>query len=190
MSQQPIPLTAEGVFEMFREVKTMFQETDRRIERMSQETDRKFQETDRRIGSLTSRIGEIVENMVGGGNIVKQFQTLNVPIHAHSRNKVFGTEGTEASGEIDVFLENGDVVVLIEVKTRLTDEDVRKHVKQMEEYRLYGRDKRRILGAVAGAVVSDDVIKFAHRQGLYVIVQSGEAVEIITSPEGFVAKEW
>ena len=193
MSQQQIPLTAEVVFEMFRQaaeetkaVKAMFRETDRKIQAVAEQ----MKETDRKIGSLTSRIGEIVENMVGGGNIVKQFQALNVPIHAHSRNKVFGTEGTEASGEIDVFLENGDVVILIEVKTRLTDDDVRKHIKQMEEYRLYGRDKRRILGAVAGAVVSDDVIKFAHRQGLYVIVQSGEAVEIIAQPEGFVAKEW
>jgi hypothetical protein len=41
-----------------------------------------------------------------------------------------------------------------------------------------------------GAVVSDDVVKFAHKQGLYVIVQSGEAVKIVAPPEGFKAKEW
>jgi hypothetical protein len=213
MSQQQIPLTAEVVFEMFREVKQMFQDTDR----MFQDTDRKFQDTaeetkeikrmfqavaerqektdqqiertSKKIESLGSRIGEIVENMVGG-DIVGQFQALNIAIKSHSRNKTFGTRGTSESGEIDVFLENGDVVILIEVKTRLTDDDVREHIERLEKYRCYGDDKRRILGAVAGAVVSDDVIKFAHRQGLYAIVQSGEAVEIIASPEGFVAKEW
>ena len=182
MSQQQVPLTAESVFEMFRE-------TDRRIAQMSQETNRKFQETDKRIGALTSRIGEIVENMVGG-DIVGQFQALNIAIHSHCRDKTFGTRGTSESGQIDVFLENGDIVVLIEVKTKLTDDDVREHIERLEKYRRYGKDKRRILGAVAGAVVSDDVVKFAHRQGLYVIVQSGEAVEIIASPEGFIAKEW
>ena len=100
MSQQQVPLTAEVIFEMFRQaaeetkaVRAMFQE-------MSKETDRKIQanaeqmkETDRKIGSLTSRIGEIIENMVGG-DIVGQFQALNIAIHSHCRNKTFGTRGT------------------------------------------------------------------------------------------------
>jgi len=185
MSQQQVPLTAEVVFEMFREVKTMFQETDQKFK----ETAEQMKETDRKIGALTSRIGEIVENMVGG-DIVGQFQALNIAIKSHSRDKTFGTRGTSESGQIDVFLENGDIVVLIEVKTKLTDDDVREHIERLEKYRRYGDDKRRIMGAVAGAVVSDDVVKFAHRQGLYVIVQSGEAVEIIAPPVGFKAKEW
>jgi len=196
MSQQQIPLTAEIVFEMFRQtaeetkaVRAMLQEMSRETDQKFKETAEQMKETDRKIGSLTSRIGEIVENMVGG-DIVGQFQALNIAIHSHCRDKTFGTRGTSESGQIDVFLENGDIVVLIEVKTKLTDDDVREHIERLEKYRCYGKDKRRILGAVAGAVVSDDVIKFAHRQGLYVIVQSGEAVEIIASPEGFVAKEW
>jgi len=206
MSQQTSPLTYEGVLEVFREVKVMFQETDRKF----QETDRKFQETDRKIqetaeqiektakqiektnhdvGSLTSRIGEIVENMIGG-DIVKQFQALNIDIHAHSRDKTFGKKGTDESGQIDVFLENGDIVILIEVKTKPTQDDVYVHIERMQKYRLYGNERRRILGAIAGAVVHDEVAKFAHRKGMYVIVQSGEAVEIIAQPEGFKAKEW
>jgi len=51
-------------------------------------------------------------------------------------------------------------------------------------------DKRRFIGAVAGAVVEGDAEAFAHENGMYVIVQSGKAVEIITPPEGFAAKEW
>ena len=198
MSQQQIPLTPEMILEMFRqaaeqtkEIKRMFQETDRKF----QETDRKMQETaeqmkrtDKKISELGSRVGEIVENMVGG-DIVRQFQALDIAIKSHCRYKTFGTRGTSESGEIDVLLENGDLVVLIEVKTRLTHDDVRDHIERMKKYRCYGNDKRRILGAVAAAVVSDDVITFAHKQGLYVIVQSGEAVEIIAQPEGFVAKE-
>ena len=188
MSQQQIPLTAEIILEMFRETREQFRETDRRMAQMFKETAEQMKETDRRIGSLTSRIGEIVENMVGG-DIVGQFQALNIAIKSHSRDKTFGTRGTSESGQIDVFLENGDVVILIEVKTKPTADDIREHIERLEKYRCYGEDKRRILGAVAGAVVSDDVVKFAHKQGLYVIVQSGEAVEII-APEGFVAKEW
>jgi len=115
MSQQQIPLTADVIFEMFRQaaeetkaVKAMFQETDRKIQAVAEQ----MKETDRKIGSLTSRIGEIVENMVGG-DIVGQFQAINVAIKSHSRDKTFGTRGTSESGQIDVFLENGDVVILI-----------------------------------------------------------------------------
>ena len=201
MSEQQIPLTADVIFEMLRQVTEQMKETaeqmrvqtaetDRRIDQKFQEVAEQMKRTDKKISDLGSRIGEIIENMVGGGNIVEQFQALNVPIHAHSRYKTFGTKGTDESGEIDIFLENGDLVILIEVKTRLTDDDVRKHIKQMEKYRLFGKDKRRLIGAVAGAVVADDVIKFAHKQGFYVIVQSGEAVEIVAQPEGFKAKEW
>jgi len=183
MSAQP--LTFAELLEGFREIKDILREN---AEQMA-ETDRKFQETNRKISALGSRIGEIVENMVGG-DIVGQFQALDIAIHSHCRNKTFGARGTSESGEIDVFLENGDIVVLIEVKTKLTDDDVRDHIERLEKYRRYGKDRRRIIGAVAGAVVADDVIRFAHGQGLYVIVQSGEAVKIIAQPEGFKAKEW
>ena len=176
----------------YEKLMALFLETRERIDgvaKQQEETAKQIKETARKISDLGSRIGEIIENMVGG-DIVGQFQARGIAIRSHSRDKTFGTRGTNESGQIDVFLENGDIVILIEVKTRLTDDDVRDHIERMKKYRLYGDDKRRIIGAVAGAVVSDDVIKFAHRQGMYVIVQSGEAVEIVASPEGFKAAEW
>ena len=51
-------------------------------------------------------------------------------------------------------------------------------------------DKRRFIGAVAGAVVKGDAEEVAHENGMYVIVQSGKAMEIIPVPEGFKAREW
>ena len=196
MSKQQKPLTPEIILEMFRQaaketrkLKRIVQETAKQMKESAKETAEQMKETDRKISALGSRIGEIVENMVGGGNIVKQFQAQKVPIHSHCRYKTFGTAGTSESGEIDVFLENGDLVVLIEVKTKPTQDDVLDHIERMKKYRLYGNDKRRIRGAIAGAVVPDKVAEFIHKNGLYVIVQSGEAVEIIAQPEGFKAKE-
>jgi len=91
-------------------------------------------------------------------------------------------------------LENGDVAVLIEVKTTLETADVRKHIERMEKFRRWtdakGVAPKRYIGAVAGAVIQEEAEEFAHENGMYVIVQSGDAVEIITPPEGFRAKEW
>ena len=187
-------ITYEGVLKMFRK-------TDRRMAKMSQEFDRRMEKTDqqmervsRDIGRLGDRIGDIIEHMVGGGNIVEQFQALNYDVTAHYRNKIFG-KGTQNYGEIDLILEDGDVAILISVKTKLTTGAVREHIEQLEKYRRHvdtkgHGDKLRFIGAVAGAVADQNVIDFAQKKGFYVIVQSGVAVEIVPTPENFQAKEW
>ena len=202
------PLTYEGVLEMFRETRQLIKEQGAEFDRRFQETDRRFHETDRRfqetdqllkrteqaIGRLGNRIGDIIEHMVGGGNIVEQFQALDYAVTAYYRNKIFG-KGTSDYGEIDLILEDGDVAILISVKTNLTTEDVHEHIKQLEKYRRHvdkknNGDKCRFIGAVAGAVADQNVIDFAQKKGFYVIVQSGVAVEIVPMPEDFRAKEW
>ena len=47
----------------------------------------------------------------------------------------------------------------------------------------------RLLGGVAGVVVPEDVARYAYRQGLYVLAQSGDAVEIRNDGR-FAAREW
>ena len=180
--------------EQFREIARRQEENDRRFQEMSRETDRKIRETNQSVGKLGSRVGEIVENMVAG-DIVAQFRDLGYKVKGRSQNRVFGEEGTSESGEIDLILEDGDVAILIEAKTTLKEDDVRAHIERLAKYRRYidsggSGEKRRYVGAVAGTVVAENVIDFAHENGLYVIIQSARAVEILPQPEGFVAKKW
>ena len=168
------------------------QETDRRFDRRMQETDRQIKEAHKKISALGSRIGEIIENMVSG-NIVDKFQAFGYEILQCGRNIKYEYKKIGIRGEIDLFLENGEIAILVEVKTSLETADVHRHMERLEEYRRCADargDKRRFIGAVAGAVVQDDAMKFAHANGMYVIVQSGEAVEIVPVPQGFQAKEW
>ena len=201
MSTQP--LTYEKILETIQRIALQQEETDRLMKENAErqkETDRQMKETDRivkqtsiDIGRLGNRIGEIVENMVGG-NIVAQFQNYGYNVTVISRNIEFGIDGKTTAGEIDVQLDDGDVAILIEVKTKLTVENVRHHIEVMEQYRKCkgsnDNGKKRYIGAVAGTVVDDSVVKFAQKNGMYVIVQSGYAVEILDPPEGFKAKEW
>ena len=195
-------MTYEGVLEMFRETDRRFQETAQQFQetdRRFQETARRFQETarqmkaaDKKISALGSRIGKIIENMVAG-NIVEKFRAYDYEITQFHRNTTYEYKKLGIRGEIDLFLEDGEVAILIEVKTTLETADVRKHIKRLEEYRRCADargDKRRFVGAVAGAVVEGEARDFAHENGMYVIVQSGKAVEIMQTPEGFKAKEW
>ena len=217
MSVQQVPLTHESILEMFRETREQMKETDRRMketDRKIQETSEQMKKTDRMIqetsalqkktertvkrtsklvGDLGSRIGKIVENMVKG-DIVAKFRAFDYEIDDYCEKKKFENNKIGVHGEIDLFLENGDIAILIEIKTTLETKDVRKHIDRLEKFRRYvdakGVDKRRFIGAVAGAVIEGEAEEFAHENGIYVIVQSGKAVDIVTPPEGFVANKW
>ena len=179
--------------QQMKETGQQMKENERKFMLMSQETDRKFRETDKKISELGSRIGEIVENMISD-DIITQFQSLGYSITKFSRRLKFGPRGTAESGEVDLYIEDGDVAILVEAKTTLTNDDVLVHIERLEKFRrcidAAGSDSRRFIGAVAGAVVEDNVAAFAQKHGMYVIAQSGKAFEIVPSPEGFVPKKW
>jgi hypothetical protein len=212
MSTQQIPLTYEGILELFRQTD---QRTDRKIQDVAERTNAAIERTNaavertnaaieraaeqmkttqQEIGSLGFRVGEMVEKLLGEGNLVAQFRELGHKVKAHSRRMIFGEKGTADSGEIDLFLEDGDVAILVEAKTTLKLDDVTEHIERMEKYRRFvdadGKRGKRYIGAVAGTVIAEHVINFAHDNGLYVIIQSARAVEIVTPPAGFMAKEW
>jgi hypothetical protein len=69
---------------------------------------------------------------------------------------------------------------------------VKDHVRRLEILRRYKDgigDKRKIHGALAGAIMLDDVRTAALKAGLYVITQTGDTVKIDV-PEGFIPQTW
>jgi hypothetical protein len=197
MSTQQVPVTLESILETLQRITLRQEESARRQEetdRQMKDTDRRMKETDRRVGGLSSKVGLIIENMIYG-DIVSQFQELGYEVSSRCQNKEFGKEGTKESGEIDLLLEDGDVAILIEAKTTLKTDHVLEHIERLEKYRRFTNARNRdmhvgYIGAVAGAVVANNVIDFAHANGLYVIVQTARDVKIVETPEGFKAKKW
>ena len=208
-----IEATAQQMLDTDRRINQRFEKTDKQMQKTDQrmrETDRQMREqmqktdqqieatakqiaaTNRAVGALTGKVGDMVEKLVGEGNLVDQFRALGYKVKTHSRRKVFGKRGTAESGEIDLFLEDGDVAILVEAKTTLSRDDVMDHIERIEKYRRFvdadGENGRRFVGAVAGTVIAENVIHFAHENGLYVIIQSARAVEILSA--GFTAKKW
>ncbi|HIJ84422.1 MAG TPA: hypothetical protein HPQ00_09490, partial [Magnetococcales bacterium] len=86
---------------------------------------------------------------------------------------------------------NTDVAVLVEVKSTLTVADVRDHLNRLQQFKdFFPRYADcRVIGAVAGIVTEDKATQFARNQGLFVIVQSGEAVALANEPE-FKPRMW
>jgi hypothetical protein len=127
------------------------------------------------------------------GDIFGKFEKLGYHFTGCTRRYKFKNNKLDIKGEIDFFLEDGETAMLVEVKTTLEIEDITHHFERMKKYCRYADakgDKRELIAAVAGAVVSEKVQEFAHQNGMYVIVQSGDAVKIVKPPKGFQVKEW
>jgi len=177
-----------------REFREEMAESRRKFDKMMEDLTKQIEKTNRDVGGLTSSVGQIVEHMIGGDNILEQFYALGYDVTDYSRNNKFGKRGTGESGQIDLLLDDGDIAILVEVKTNLKTADVHEHIQRLEKYRRWmnskGTNKKRYIGALACAMAEDNVIKFAQKKGMYVILQLGNSVEIVAPPKGFKAKEW
>ncbi len=164
-------------------------ETDRKIREQSAKTDRLVKEVSRQIGNLGGKWGEFVENLVAPG-CETLFAEWGIPVHqVHQR--VRGKRDDGDSLEIDILVVNGDSVVLVEVKSTLTVDDIRQHLQRLQRFKLFFPQYAacRVLGAVAGIVTEENAERFAHNQGLFVIVQSGEGVALANQPD-FEPRAW
>jgi hypothetical protein len=168
----------------FEEAWAMIQETGRQLREM-------IAETDRQIGKLGNRLGGIIEHIMSP-KLHKKFEDLGFRFNRSSRNNKFEDHGKKRLAEADILLENGDYAMAVEVKTRLTTENVRDHTGRMEILRQVAderNDTRKYLGAVAGAVVDQNVLAYALKNGFYVIIPSGETVDI-EAPDSVNLRIW
>jgi hypothetical protein len=175
----------------FEEVWAMFQENARQLEKMRAETERRIKENERQIGRLGSRLGEVIERLMSP-KLQEKFESLGFSFNHVSRNHELQDRDKKRLAEIDVLLENSEYAMAVEVKTRLVTEDIKDHLERMEILRRVADehdDKRKYMGAVAGAVVDRQVLAYALKNGFYVIVPSGETVDI-EAPDGFKPRIW
>ena len=149
---------------------------------------REIKEVNKSIGRLTNRLGEFVEEAVRP-SAVRLFRERGIDIHEVQQNVTAKRDGETL--EIDLLVVNNEDVVVIECKSNLGIDDVNDQLERLEKVkRLLPRYKDcRILGAVAGMVIPDNVATYAIRKGLYVIGQNGEHLEL-RNDVSFRAKVW
>jgi Holliday junction resolvase-like predicted endonuclease len=159
-------------------------ETDRKM----REVFARFDNLSRRFGDLGNRLGEFVEAMVEPA-LVDLFRARGLDVSEVHR-RVTSRRGGERI-EIDLLVVDGDTAVAVECKSRLTKEEVERHVERMNKFkRLLPRyADMRVHGAVAGMVVDEDAIEAAQAAGLWVLAQSGETVALRNDPD-FTPRVW
>jgi hypothetical protein len=186
----------------YEEIWAILRETDRLVKETAaaqKETDRlvkeiaaEQKETGRQLGKLGSRFGEMIEYLVKP-NILAKFRELGFVFTKISQHTSIKDEKKQTLAEVDITLENGDKVMLVEVKSKPSIDDIKEHLERMEKVRLHGNahgDTRKYLGAVAGMVFNDNEREFTLKNGFYAIEPSGETFTIIPPPEGFIPQKW
>ena len=133
-------------------------------------------------GLFTSQWGALMESLVEG-DLVPLLQKRNIPV-THTQTRLQGRHNGEHV-EFDILAENGEEVVVVEVKTTLRPEDVAHFLGQLGKFTTYRPlyKARKIYGAVAFLKADKSVQVHAERQGLFVIRATGSSASIVNDTE-------
>ena len=168
------------------------------MEESRQRTDESQRRTEKNIADLSKIIGRLGNpfepfiETIFPAEILKKFDELGFQFKTQANHKRFYEAG-RVIAEIDSVLENGDYVMLMEIKTNMSIDDVEEHLERIAIVRKCmdaNGDSRKLVGAVAGGIVPESVLNCAQKKGFYVLVQTGDAVAIADMPHGFKAREW
>ena len=217
----PEPITIEDIYKLFQasqqEADRRFAQSDRRIaeierilaelaeadahrtaaaERWEAQAKRETEQlkkivaqTSREVANLTTRWGRFVENLVEPA-VVSLFRQRGIEVH-YTSNRVKSSQPGLAM-EIDILAENQDELVLVEVKSRLAQDDVDAFIAKLRRFKQAFPPRYqnyRVYGAVAGIEILQGVDAYAYRRGLFVIKQAGESV-VIANDAQFQPVSW
>ncbi|MBF0125065.1 MAG: hypothetical protein HQL60_07000 [Magnetococcales bacterium] len=201
--------TLEDVWALFRETDRLMQqskiEADERYaeltaqvaetNRQMKETDKKFKElaeqakrTDLQLGAIGNSLGEFVERLVAP-SCLTLFVAWDIPVTRLARN-LESSRGRTAM-ELDLVAVDTGYIVVVEVKTKPRVDDVKSLLKKLpnvvQSFPEYAHLK--VVGCIAGMVVSESVATYAQRKGLFVLIPDAKLMKI-NNHSGFKPRYW
>jgi chromosome segregation ATPase len=177
-----------------KETDKQIKETGKLIEHNAKEIEnlkKTVERVTKNVGGLNRSMGELVETLIAA-RLWEKFPKYNLK-RAYQRVPIFD-EKNRIMTDIDILLSNTIRAMIVEVKHELNKmKDVDGHLKRMELVRKYPPAEvagKELLGAMAGGVVDPDVRHYAYENGLFVLELTGETVDLIPPPDGFIPKKW
>jgi hypothetical protein len=159
-------------------------EIDRRLAKLEKTVERTSQAVD----ALTTRWGRFVESLVEPA-VLHLFQARGIEVkEVHTR---VHTKREGLAMEIDILAVDDTDLVLVECKSRLSQDDVNEFLEKLERFKqaFPHYASYNAYGAVAGIEVNEGVDRYAYRRGLFVIKPAGDSVAIVNDP-GFRPRSW
>ncbi len=181
MTTSAVP-TADEIWKILKETAASQERNNREIAelRISQkETDKQLKKTE---NLFTTQWGRLMESLVEGDliSILNQQGIEIARTYTHVKQRGFGDDY-----EYDIIAENGQEVVVVEVKTTLKVESVKDFLKNVRKFttRLDRYKDKTIYGAVAWLRVEEKADAYAEKQGLFVIRATGSSASIVNQDD-------
>jgi len=149
-------------------------------------------EMNERDGRWGNRIGDLTETiLVPGLRVVMNRFGHDFASLSPNRKFYIKEDGVERRlTEVDLYLENGDETMAVEVKTQMRPGAVMDHLEQLELLRKHeditALKGKKLLGAMAGLDILVKARKLALDSGLYIIemVEDTKYVNVVEPPSG------
>ncbi|MDR1215811.1 MAG: hypothetical protein LBK25_03915 [Treponema sp.] len=160
-------------------------------EQRQKKLDAKIAAMSNNIGGLNRSIGELVETLIAA-RLWEKFPEYNLQ-RAYRRLPIYN-EKNELKSEIDILLVNTEWAMAVEVKREADTQDIAYHIERMARILKYPPallpPNVKLLGAMAGGIVTQGAREAAHKAGFYVLELAGESVIRLPEPPDFKPKEW
>ena len=195
-------MTGKEMEKGFQEIWDIFKETDKRLDKRFKKTEEEIEKTSKAVEEtrkavertskavydLTGKWGMFVEGLIipAAERLFKERGIVVNQVHQRVKARRNGDVM-----EIDILALNGEYVVLIEAKSTLKVEDVKEYIERLESFKKFFPEYQglKVVGAVGGIVIDEESDKYAYRNGLFVIGESGETVVILNNMK-FKPKVW
>ena len=143
---------------------------------------------DKWVGRFGNKIGYLVEKiLIPGIKPIMNEYGHNFTRLGPDEEFYLGVRGRRFA-EVDLFLENDDEAMAVEVKTRLLKEDVEYHLRRLrllrENEAVSGLSGKTLYSAMAGLQIDDDAREMALNLGMYIVemVEDTKHVNVIKPP--------
>ena len=167
-----------------------------KVDKMADKVDKTadtVRDLSKNVGGLNGSMGELIETLFAP-HLGEKFDRWNYGLkRSFSRVRIYD-DTNRLRSDIDILLSNTTVCMAVEVKRWLEKkEHVDDHIKRMELIRTYPPAEvkgKTLLGAIVGAVVTEEAREYAEQSGFFVLELTGEDVRLLDPPEDFQPKEW
>ncbi|GHU15350.1 hypothetical protein FACS1894163_01750 [Spirochaetia bacterium] len=167
----------------------ILRETARRQERIERQKKRANKWLD---DLLRKRFGEMDDYMIIP-NLMTEFEKMGFIFTKAAEEVTITNPKHDLSFSVDAVLENDDIEMAIDIKSKPTVDDINDHIERMEKLRRHADlhdDKRKYLGAIAGVVFGDSAKTYALKKGFYVVEPSGDTFNITEPGGAYYPHEW
>jgi uncharacterized protein YoxC len=145
------------------------------------------------VGGLNESMGDLVETLFAP-HLGDKFSAYNYNLKRQYRRVPVYDDNSRMRSDIDILLSNTTLCMAVEVKRWLeTKKDVDDHIKRMQLIRQYPPAEvkgKKLLGAIAGAVVTSEAREYAEQNGFFVLEFTGYDIHLLEPPKDFQPKEW